>query len=70
MNFVLRTSIGIAGKVAGPGDECVALVLAGGDGVCANGRDSRRVGELGLGRDNAVCDEVVDGLYLSSVLCQ
>jgi hypothetical protein len=34
------TSIGIAAEVAGPGDVRVALVLAGGDGIEANGGDN------------------------------
>jgi hypothetical protein len=34
------TSIGIAAEVAGPGNVRVALVLARGDGVEANGGDN------------------------------
>jgi hypothetical protein len=56
------TSISVAGEVAGPGDERLALVLTGGDGVCADGGDDGRVRELGLSRDDAVRDEVVDAL--------
>ena len=38
-------------------------MLAGGDGVCADGRDDRGVAQLGLSRDDGVGDEVVDALY-------
>ena len=57
-----RTRVSIAGEVAGPCDEGLALVLAGGDGESADGRHGGRVGQLGLRRDDAVCDEVVDAL--------
>ena len=40
----------------------MALVLARGDGVQADGADDRGVGEGGLGRDDGVGDEVVDAL--------
>jgi hypothetical protein len=42
-------------------------MLARGDGVCANGRDDGRVRKLRLGRDDAVCDEVVDALCIALV---
>jgi hypothetical protein len=47
--MLIHTSIGIAREVASPGDECLALVLARCDRVCANGGDDGRVGELRLG---------------------
>jgi hypothetical protein len=65
---VRRTSISIAGEVASPGDEGLAFVLSRGDGVCADGRDDGRVGQLRLGRDDAVGDEVVDALNHGSAL--
>jgi hypothetical protein len=62
LGFVIHTGIGIAGEVASPGDEGLALVLAGGDGVCADGGDDGSVAQLRLGRDDGVGDEVVDAL--------
>jgi hypothetical protein len=59
------TSIGIAAEVARPCDEGLVLVCAGCDGVYADGGHDGRVGELGLGGDDGVCDEVVDRLHLS-----
>lgn len=37
-------------------------MCAGGDGVYADGGHDGGVRELGLGGDDGVCDEVVDGL--------
>ena len=62
LDLAIRTGIGIAGEVASPGDEGLALVLAGGDGVGADGGDDRGVAQLRLGRDDGVGDEVVDAL--------
>ena len=62
-NSGIRTSIGIAGKVSGPGDVGVALVRSRGDGVDSQGADNRGVAQGGLGRDDAVGDVVVDGLF-------
>jgi hypothetical protein len=56
------TSISIAAEVACPGDVRVALVLARGDGVQADGGDDGCVAQGGLGGDDAVGDVVVDGL--------
>jgi hypothetical protein len=64
-SLVRLTSIGIAGEVASPGDEGLALVRTRGDGVCADGRDDGRVRQLRLGGDDAVGDEVVDALIRS-----
>ena len=61
-NVVVRTGIGIRREVASPGDEGLALVLAGGDGVGADGGDDRGVAQLGLSRDDGVGDVVVDAL--------
>lgn len=55
-------SVGIAGEVAGPLDKGAVLVLARGDGEAANGADDAGVRELGLGRDDAVRDVVVERL--------
>lgn len=57
-----RTGISVGGEVSGPGDEGLALVLAGGDGVCADGAHDGGVGEGGLRGDDRVGDEVVDAL--------
>ena len=38
-------------------------MLAGGDGVCADGRDDRGVAQLRLSRNDGVGDEVVDALH-------
>jgi hypothetical protein len=65
----IRTSIGIAGEVAGPGNEGLALVLAGGDRVCADGGDDGSVAQLRLGRDDGVGDEVVDALPSMLAFC-
>ena len=59
--LVPLTGIGIATEVARPCDEGLALVCAGGDGVYADGGHDGGVRELGLGSDDGVCDEVVDG---------
>lgn len=59
---VKLTGIGIAGEVAGPRHVCLTLVLARGDGVHADRGDDRGVGQLGLRRDDAVGDVVVDAL--------
>ena len=61
-NVVVRTGIGIRREVASPGDEGLALVLAGGDGVGADGGDDGGVAQLGLSRDDGVGDVVVDAL--------
>jgi len=61
------TCIGIAAEVAGPGDVRVALVLARGDGVQADGGDDGCVAQGGLGGDDAVGNVVVDGLCEPSV---
>jgi hypothetical protein len=58
----IHTSIGVAGKVSGPGDVGVALVGSRGDGVDAQSADNRGVAQGGLGGDDAVGDVVVDGL--------
>ena len=58
----VRTSIGVGGEVASPSDEGLTLVLAGGNGVCADGRDNGGVAQLGLSRDNRVGNVVVDAL--------
>jgi hypothetical protein len=58
------TGIGVAGEVAGPLDKGAALELARGDGVAADGAHNAGVGKLGLGRDDAVRDVVVDGAVL------
>jgi hypothetical protein len=65
-NAVVRTGIGIRGEVASPGDEGLALVLAGGDGVGADGGDDGGVAQLGLSRDDRVGDVVVDALWKKS----
>lgn len=39
LSIVIRTGISIRREVAGPGDKSLTLVLAGGDGVRADGRD-------------------------------
>lgn len=59
-----HASISIAGEVTGPLDESAVLVGARGDGVEADGADDARVSELGLGGDDTVGDEVVDGAVL------
>lgn len=61
-NTLIRTGIGIRREVASPGDEGLALVLAGGDGVGADGGDNGGVAQLGLSRDDGVGDVVVDAL--------
>lgn len=61
------TGVGVAGEVAGPLNEGAVLVLARGDSVAANGADDAGVRELGLGRDDAVRDVVVEGLYTGQV---
>lgn len=61
---VVRTSVGIGREVASPSDEGLALVLARGDGICADGRDDGGVAQLGLSRDDGVGDVVVDALPL------
>jgi hypothetical protein len=55
-----NASVGVAGEVSAPGDKGVALVLAGGDGVGADGADDGGVAQGGLRRDDAVGDVVVD----------
>jgi len=65
-NVVVRTGIGIRREVASPGDEGLALVLAGGDGVGADGGDDGGVAQLGLSRDDGVGDVVVDALWKKS----
>jgi hypothetical protein len=55
-----NTSIGVAGEVSAPGNKGLTLVLAGGDGVGADGADNGGVAQGGLRRDDAVGDVVVD----------
>ena len=57
-----RTGISVAGEVAGPSDESVALVLARRDGIGADGADDAGVAEGGLRGDDRVGDVVVDAL--------
>jgi hypothetical protein len=48
--------------VTAPLSKSTALQLARGDGIQANGAQHARVAQLGLGRDDAVGDVVVNGL--------
>lgn len=50
--------------MASPLDEGLTLVVARRDGEQADGAQHRGVGELGLGGDDRVGDEVVDGLFV------
>jgi hypothetical protein len=56
------TRISIAGEVASPCNECMALVLSRGDRVGTDCADNGGVAQRGGGRDNRVGDEVIDAL--------
>ena len=60
------TSISIAREVAAPFDKCATLKVSTSDRVAADGAEHTRVRELWGGRDNGVCDVVVDRLQSSS----
>jgi len=49
----------VAGEVSGPNNICVSFVLAGGDGVAANGRDDRGVRQGWLRADCGIGDEMI-----------
>lgn len=52
--------------MAGPFDVGGTLQVTGGDGITADGRENRGVGEVGLGSDDTVRDVVVDSLRFES----
>ena len=60
------TSISIAGEVARPLDKRAALEFARGDGKQADRGQDRGVTKLGLGRNDAVGNVVVDSLHVVS----
>ena len=51
--------------MAAPLNKSAAFQLTAGDGVQADGAQHGRVGQLGLGGDDAVGDVVVDGLHVA-----
>ena len=58
----LLTQIGIARELGAPTDKGGTGKLSGGYLPETNGVDDARIGQLGLGVDDAECDPVLEGL--------